>query len=81
MQMKEACFNVECIIAMRGVCHAEGIAIRRGQNPGELKNASTYWFIIGFTLLFYEKPSSHKKIFTIKAQKRDNNVFFFTFAN
>lgn len=55
--------------------------MRRGQFFGELKNASTYWFIIGFTLLFYEKPSSHKKIFTIKARKRDNNVFFFTFAN
>lgn len=39
-----------------GVC-----AMRRGQFPGELKNASTYWFIIGFTLLFYDKPSSHKK--------------------
>lgn len=46
---------------MRGECHAEGIAMRRGQFSGELKSASTYWFITGFTLLFYEKPSSHKK--------------------
>lgn len=56
---------------MRRDCHAEGTISWRVEK-------SVNVLVLPY---HFRKALFTQKIFTIKAQKRDNNVFFFTFAN